>query len=77
MIQTGKVVNGRIEVSAGEELAEGSVVAIVSRGPDDPFELTPELEAHLVEAIEEVKRGEVVGMEELQRELRELRDRRR
>jgi len=76
MIQTGKVINGKVVLDEGEELKDGSVVAIVSREPDEAFALTPELEAHLLEAIEEVNRGEVVGIDELYKELDEMRRRR-
>lgn len=77
MIQTGKVVNGRIVVSEGAELQEGAVVTIVSREPDETFKLTPELEAELREALDDVRRGEVAGIDALHEQLDALRPRRR
>jgi Mg-chelatase subunit ChlI len=63
-VATGKVVNGKVEVS-GVDLPEGAVVAVVMRGADEPFELTPEQEDELVAAVSEIERGEFVTLEQL------------
>lgn len=65
-IATGTVVSGKIE---GVALREGSVVAVLARGADEPFELRPEDEDELLAAISEIERGEYVTVEELLREL--------
>ena len=66
---TGRVVNGKIEV-AGEELAEGMVVTILTPEDRGAFTLGPEAEAELLTSIEEADRGELISGEELLRELR-------
>ena len=55
-VATGTVVNGKIEIE-GVSLPEGSMVAVLARGADEPFELT------------EIERGEFVTVEELLRDL--------
>lgn len=55
---TGAVVDGKIVVE-GEPLTDGSKVTVLApEGEDDTFELSPEQEALLLEAIGEVGRGE-------------------
>lgn len=39
----------------------------------ETFDLTPELDAELTEALDDVKRGNVVDIEELRRELNAIR----
>ncbi len=70
LLTSGTVVDGRIIVP-GEPLIEGSRVTILAPGgPDDrPFELEPDEENALLEAIGQADRGEVVSAEELLREL--------
>jgi hypothetical protein len=68
-VTTGRVVNGKIEVPA-EELAEGTVVTILTSEDRGTFTLGPEAEAALLASIEEADRGEVISGEELLRELR-------
>jgi hypothetical protein len=67
-VATGTVVNGKIEIQ-GVALPEGSVVAVLARGADEPFELTPEDEDELLAAISEIERGEFVTVEDLLRDL--------
>lgn len=67
-VATGTVVNGKIVVE-GVSLAEGSVVAVLARGADEPFELSSEAEDELVAAISEIERGEYITVEDLLREL--------
>jgi hypothetical protein len=67
-VATGTVVNGKIEIE-GVSLPEGMVVAVLARGADEPFALTPEDEDELLAAISEIERGQYVTVEELLREL--------
>ena len=68
-VATGKVVGGKI-VLEGEPLAEGSVVTVVAREDDETFEVSPEDERALLEAIAQADRGQVVSWEELREQLR-------
>jgi hypothetical protein len=68
-IATGKVVGGKV-VLEGEPLAEGSVVTVVAREDDETFEVSPEEERALLEAIAQADRGQVVSWEELREQLR-------
>ena len=63
-IATGTVVNGKIELE-GVSFPEGSVVAIVARGADEPFALSAGDEEELVAAISEIERGEFVTLDQL------------
>ncbi|MDY7093207.1 MAG: hypothetical protein SX243_09570 [Acidobacteriota bacterium] len=67
-ITTGRVVDGRIEVS-GESFAEGSTVTVLAPENDETFTLGPNEEAALLSAMAEGDRGEVVPAEEFFREL--------
>lgn len=67
-VATGTVVNGKIEVE-GVSLPEGSVVAVLVRGADEPFELSSDDEDELVAAIAEIERGDCVTVEVLLRDL--------
>lgn len=68
-IVTGKVVHGRIDVP-GDVLTEGSVVTLLVSEEEEGFELSPELEDELVEAMAEADRGETVDGWELLRNLK-------
>jgi predicted transcriptional regulator len=63
-VSTGTVVNGKI-VLEGVSLAEGAVVAVVTRGADESFLLTESQENELLAAMAEIERGEYVTLEEL------------
>ena len=63
-VATGIVINGRI-VLEGVPLAEGSVVAVVTRGADEGFTLTRDEEDHLLAAMAEIERGDFVSLEDL------------
>ena len=63
-VATGTVVDGKI-VLEGVPLAEGAVVAVVTRGADEGFSLTQEQENELLAAMAEIERGEYVTLEEL------------
>ena len=68
-VTTGKVVGGKVVVD-GVPLVEGSVVTVLSREPDGPFELSTEDEDELLAAIAEIERGEFVPADELLESLR-------
>ena len=67
-ILTGKVVEGKVEVS-GVALEEGASVTVVVPESDD-FSLTPKQEAELLRAHEEIERGEFVDGGDLLEQLR-------
>ena len=68
-VATGRVVGGKVIVE-GEPLTEGSVVTVVAREDDESFEVTPEEEHALLEAIAQADRGQVISWEELREQLR-------
>lgn len=68
-VTTGTVVGGRVVVE-GVPLVEGSVVAVLSREPEEPFTLSPEDEDELLAAMAEIQRGEFVPVDELLKSLR-------
>ena len=68
-VATGRVIGGKV-VLEGEPLAEGSVVTVVAREEDEPFEVSPEQEKALIAAIAQAERGEVISWEELRERLR-------
>ena len=61
-ITTGKVIGGKVVVE-GTELPEGATVTVLTTAEDQAIEVTSEQEAELLEAIEQVERGEVVAGE--------------
>lgn len=67
-VATGTVIDGKI-VLEGVPLAEGAVVAIVTRGADESFSLTDAQETELLAAMAEIERGEYVTLEDLLRSL--------
>lgn len=69
---TGKVVEGKVvfDNEFGEPLEEGITVTVLA--PEEAFELGPEEQAELLEAIAEADAGDFIDGEEL---LRKLRDR--
>ena len=68
-VTTGTVIGGKVVVE-GFPLAEGSVVTVLSREPEEPFVLSAEDEDVLVAAIAEIENGEFVSAEELLESLR-------
>lgn len=68
-VTTGTVVGGKVVVE-GVPLVEGSVVAVLSRQPNEPFALSAEDEEELLAAIAEIERGEFVTPETLLESLR-------
>ncbi len=68
-VTTGTVVAGKIVVE-GLCLAEGSVVAVISREPDESFNLSAEDENELLAAMAEIERGEFISQDQLLDSLR-------
>jgi hypothetical protein len=68
-IVTGRVVHGRIEVPE-DLLKEGSMVTMLVPEEEAGFELSPELEEELLEAMAEADRGDTVDGWQLLRELK-------
>jgi hypothetical protein len=67
-VSTGRVVEGKV-VLEGEPLAEGAVVTVVVREDDDTFDVSPEEEQALLEAIAQADRGQIVSWEALRERL--------
>lgn len=67
-IASGKVINGRVVVEA--ELPEGADVTLIALDGEESFEVSPELEAILLESIAQGERGETIPAEDLLDELR-------
>jgi hypothetical protein len=68
-IVTGRVVHGRIEVPE-DLLKEGSMVTMLVPEEEAGFELSPELEEELLEAMAEADRGDTVDGWQLLRDLK-------
>ena len=66
-VMTARVVDGKIDI--GEELEEGSTVAVLAIEPRLP-QLSPEDEQELVDALEEIHAGHYVDGRQLVAELR-------
>jgi len=67
-IASGKVIDGRVVVEA--ELPEGADVTLIAVDGEETFEVSPQLEAIILDSIAQGRRGEVVDAEDLLRELR-------
>ena len=67
-ITSGKVVDGHLVVEA--ELPEGADVTLIALDGEETFEVSPELEAILLESIAQGQRGDTISAENLLRELR-------
>ena len=68
-VATGKIIEGKV-VLEGEPWAEGSVVTVVARDAEETFDVSPEEERALLEAIAQADRGQVVSWETLREQLR-------
>lgn len=66
---TGTVIGGRVELPP-ETLAEGASVTVLVPEEEAPFVLGNEEEAELLQAMEEIRRGEFVDGTELLQEIR-------
>jgi hypothetical protein len=69
---TGTVAGGRIEIPA-ELVADGTPVVVLAPEAGEPIMLTPAEERELLEAMEDIRRGDYVDGEDLLNELRSLR----
>lgn len=58
-VATGKIVAGKV-ILEGEPFEDGITVAVIAADDSESFELTPEQEAELLEAIAEADRGQLV-----------------
>jgi hypothetical protein len=67
-ITSGKVVSGRVVVEA--ELPEGADITLIALDGEETFEVSPELEAVLLQSIAQGQRGETISAEDLLHELR-------
>ncbi len=67
---TAKVRDGAIVTDEAVDLPEGATVTVVA-DDEEGFDLTPEQEAELAEALDEADRGELVPAEELLARLRQ------
>jgi hypothetical protein len=68
-IATGKVIGGKVVVE-GDALTEGATVTVVARESDETFEVSPEQEAALLDAIAEADRGNFVSPDQILENLR-------
>lgn len=68
-IFSARVHNGRFVPDERIELAEGSRVTVIAGEAGAPFELSPEDEAEIADAIAEADRGDVISASELLRRL--------
>ena len=68
-VATGKVVAGKV-ILEGAPFEEGASVTVIAADESEPFELSPEEEAELLEAIGQIDRGEFVDGSELLRSLK-------
>ena len=68
-VTTGTVIGGKVVVE-GVPLVEGSVVAVLSREPEELFTLSSEDEDELLAAMVEIERGEFVSADTLLESLR-------
>ena len=66
-IASGRVVNGQVVVDA--ELPEGAEITLLALDGEETFEVDAELEAVLLQSIEQGRRGETISAEELLRKL--------
>jgi hypothetical protein len=67
-IASGKIVDGRVVVEA--ELPEGADVTMIALDREETFEVTPELEAVILESMEQGRRGDIISADDLLSELR-------
>ncbi len=68
-IASGKVISGKV-VLEGDPLPEGATVAVVALDDSEMFELDPSDEAALLAAIEEIRTGDTVEIEDIFKQIR-------
>jgi hypothetical protein len=61
---SGKIVGGKV-VLDDAVFAEGATVTVLACESDEPFEVTPEMEAALLESMDEAERGDTVSSDDL------------
>ena len=66
-VATGRVLDGKV-VLEGEPLAEGAVVTVVARDDDDLFDVSPEEERALLEAMTQADQGQTQILGPFERE---------
>jgi hypothetical protein len=69
-VATGTVVDGKIELPT--EFLEGAHIMVLAPEPAKPVRLSEAEEQELLEAMEEIRRGDYVGGDDLLLELRGL-----
>jgi hypothetical protein len=72
IVASGKVVGGKV-VFDDPIFVEGATVTVLAREDNEPFEVSPEMEAALLGAIDEANHGDTVGGDEVLAELRRRR----
>jgi len=70
-VTTGTVIGAKVVVE-GVPLVEGSLVAVLSREPEESFTLSSEDEDELLAAMTEIERGEFVSADKLLESLRKF-----
>jgi hypothetical protein len=68
-VATGKIVGGKVVLDRAD-FTEGATVTVLAREDDESFEASPELESALLQAIDEVQRGDAISGESLLARLR-------
>ena len=68
-VTTGRGVDGKM-VLEGEQLSDGTVVTVVVRDDVDEFDVSPEDEQALREAMAQADQGHVISWEQLRAQLR-------
>jgi hypothetical protein len=68
-IASGRVINGRVITDA--ELPEGADVTLIALNDEETFQVSPQLEAILLQSIAQGERGETISADDLIRELRD------
>jgi hypothetical protein len=71
-VASGKVVGGKV-VFDDPIFVEGATVTVLAREDHEPFEVSPEIEAALLEAIDDANHGKTVGGDEVLADLRRRR----
>lgn len=71
-VVTGTVKDGRVEIPA-EFIAEGAQVMVLAPESGEPLRLSPAEETELLEAMEEIRRGEYLDGDALLNELKSQR----
>lgn len=68
-VMSGTVIGGKVEVPP-ESIAEGEHVMILVPEPESAIRLTPQDENELLQAMEEIRRGEYVSGTDLLADIR-------